>query len=141
MAQNYRADREDQLPAVAAALASELASRLVLLEGPMGAGKTALVKALCKFWKVEDAVTSPTYSLVQEYFSPVVGTIYHFDWYRIEEEAEALDLGLDDYLESGAFCLMEWPAKIRNLLPREFDQITIQLKGPTRLFQHQIQRL
>ena len=128
----------EELPAIAEKILANLVTKVVLLAGPMGAGKTTLIKALCKKLGVTDLVSSPTFSVVNEYASPSKGTIYHFDWYRLEREEEALDLGLDNYLDSNALCLMEWPEKISNLLPYEFDLLRIELDGATRVISHKI---
>jgi tRNA threonylcarbamoyladenosine biosynthesis protein TsaE len=86
-------------------------------EGEMGAGKTTLIKAICQILGVIDTVSSPTYSLVNEYASGPSNTIFHFDFYRINSESEALDLGFEDYLGSDQLCLIEWPSKVPSLLP------------------------
>lgn len=132
MARTLRLKQLEDLPTAAEALAGQLKHRLVLFHGAMGTGKTTLIRALCKYWQVKDEVQSPTYALVNEYRSPVVGTIYHFDWYRLKSEKEALDLGLDAYLDSPGLCLMEWPEKIRNLLPETFDLIHLERRGGER---------
>lgn len=83
--------------------------RLLLLRGAMGVGKTTFVKALCQLAGVMDPVTSPTFSLVQEYHSPSYGPIYHMDFYRLNSAEELLTIGLEEYLDSGNICLIEWP--------------------------------
>ena len=83
--------------------------RLLLLRGEMGAGKTTFVKALCQLAGVMDPVTSPTFSLVQEYRSPSYGPIYHMDFYRLASPRELSNIGLEEYLDSGNICLIEWP--------------------------------
>jgi tRNA threonylcarbamoyladenosine biosynthesis protein TsaE len=94
-------------------------------EGEMGAGKTTLIKEICRSLEVEDNVTSPTFSLVNEYYSLKGNTIYHFDFYRLKEESEALDFGVEEYLYSGNYCFLEWPSKIPMLLPLEIINIDI----------------
>lgn len=96
-----------------------------LFEGEMGAGKTTLIKAICACLGVTDNVTSPTYSLVNEYQSRDNNTLYHFDFYRIKNESEALDMGIEEYFYSGGYCFVEWPSKIPNLLPEAFLEIVI----------------
>jgi tRNA threonylcarbamoyladenosine biosynthesis protein TsaE len=86
---------------------------------PMGTGKTTFIHALAKELNVEDAVGSPTYALVNEYQSPVAGTILHMDWYRIKDEQEALDAGIEDHLHSGHYCWVEWPEKVPAILPED----------------------
>lgn len=90
--------------------------RVFAFYGGMGAGKTTFIKALCQQLGVKDAVTSPTFAIVNEYGSDI-GPIYHFDFYRIKNLAEVMDLGFDDYAYSGHLCLMEWPELIEDLLP------------------------
>ncbi|MCL4638761.1 MULTISPECIES: tRNA (adenosine(37)-N6)-threonylcarbamoyltransferase complex ATPase subunit type 1 TsaE [Olivibacter] len=100
--------------------------RVVLFFAPMGAGKTTLIKELCKQLQVTDQAASPTFSIVNEYHSPQ-GNVYHFDFYRLKEEQEALDLGYEEYFFSGNYCFIEWPEKIPNLLPEEVVSVTIEL--------------
>lgn len=99
-------------------------NRIFLFYGEMGAGKTTLIKALCSVLQVEDTVSSPTFSIVNEYFGSTE-SIYHFDFYRIKNETEAFDLGYEDYLYSGNYCLIEWPEKISNLLPSKFVELSL----------------
>ena len=95
-------------------------SSLVAFHAPMGAGKTTFITALCRVLGVrEDAVSSPTFAIVNEYRSPSRGSIFHFDFYRIEKPSEALDIGFYDYIDSGCLCLMEWPENIEEILPEE----------------------
>lgn len=96
-----------------------------LFYGDMGAGKTTLIRAIGQVWKVEDHVSSPTFALVNEYRNAEGQVVYHFDFYRIDDEEEALDIGWEEYLSSGAYCLVEWPAKIRNLLPESYVRLEI----------------
>ena len=100
--------------------------RLVAFYAPMGAGKTTFITAVCKALGVkEDAVSSPTFAIVNE-DRPAAGQGgYHFDFYRIERMVEALDIGLYDYLDSGSLCLMEWPENIEELLPEEALRVHI----------------
>lgn len=109
---------------------------LVAFYAPMGAGKTTFITALCKELGVrEDAVSSPTFAIVNEYRSAGGDPVYHFDFYRIENPAEALDIGLYDYLDSGFRCFMEWPENIEPLLPEEtlHVHITVLPDGARRL--------
>lgn len=99
---------------------------LVAFYAPMGAGKTTFTTAICKALGVqEDAISSPTFAIVNEYRSGEGEPIYHFDFYRIERPEEALDIGLYDYLDSGDLCLMEWPENIEALLPEETLRVHI----------------
>ena len=96
--------------------------------GPMGVGKTTFIKALCDLLGVNNNVTSPTFSLVNEYISEVGEKVFHFDFYRIESESEAYDMGYEDYFYSKAYCFIEWPDKIPNILPDGFVKVKIDLK-------------
>ena len=117
-----------QLPQAAAWLAQQLGNRKILaLYGPMGAGKTTLLAQLCLYWGVNDAVGSPTYSLINEYTDSAGHTLLHMDWYRLHDEAEALEAGIEDALYSGAICLIEWPEKFENLLPEHTLRVSIGL--------------
>lgn len=101
---------------------------LVAFYAPMGAGKTTFTTAICKELGVEeDAISSPTFAIVNEYRGRGGRPIFHFDFYRIEQEAEALDIGLYDYLDSGCLCLMEWPENIEDLLPEETLRVRIEV--------------
>ena len=90
-----------------------------LFEGHMGAGKTTLIRALCKYLDVGSNVHSPTFSLVNEYVAEG-NPVYHFDFYRIKDETEALDMGIEEYFDSGAYCFVEWPGKIESLWPATY---------------------
>lgn len=103
--------------------------RIFLLYGDMGAGKTTLVNSLCKVLGVSDNTSSPTFSIVNEYTSDG-GPIYHFDFYRLKNEEEALDMGYEDYFYADAYCFVEWPEKISNLLPAQSRQIIIRVLSP-----------
>ena len=101
---------------------------LIALYAPMGAGKTTFTTAVCKVLGVqEDAVSSPTFAIVNEYRTADGSPLFHFDFYRIERLEEALDIGLYDYLDSGFLCLMEWPENIEDLLPEETLKVTIRV--------------
>ena len=99
--------------------------KIILFYGEMGVGKTTLIKQLCKQLNVEESTNSPTFSIVNEYLSVEGASIYHFDFYRIEEETEVFDLGYEDYFYSGNYCFIEWPEKIPNLLPGNAVKVTI----------------
>ena len=103
---------------------------LIAFYAPMGAGKTTFTTAVCKALGVqEDAVSSPTFAIVNEYRGGQGQPIFHFDFYRIDEPAEALDIGLYDYLDSGELCLMEWPENIEGLLPEETLKVHISVQA------------
>lgn len=117
----------DQLEEVAQKILEQNPNKVILFNGEMGAGKTTLIKQLCKTLGVEDATSSPTFSLVNEYQISKNQLVYHFDFYRLNRESEALDMGVEDYLYSGNWCFIEWPEKIENLIPEHHAVITIQL--------------
>lgn len=98
--------------------------RIFLFYGDMGAGKTTLIKSLCKQLGVNEAVSSPTFSIVNEYRSPA-GSIFHFDFYRLKNQSEALDMGYEEYFYSGNYCFIEWPEKIPDLLPEAYLKVSI----------------
>lgn len=119
---------EQELPQVAEEFLAAFGNRKVILfYGEMGVGKTTLIKQLCKQLGVEEATTSPTFSIVNEYLANTGKSIYHFDFYRIEEEAEVFDLGYEDYFYSDNYCFIEWPEKIPNLLPEDTVTLKIEL--------------
>jgi tRNA threonylcarbamoyladenosine biosynthesis protein TsaE len=117
----------DQIKEVAEQILAQNPKKIILFNGEMGVGKTTLIKQLCKSLGVEGATSSPTFSLVNEYYTTNNQTVYHFDFYRLNKETEALDMGVDDYLYSGNWCFIEWSEKIINLLPEETSVITIEL--------------
>ncbi len=100
-------------------------SKTLLFYGEMGVGKTTLIKEICKELGIEDVANSPTFSLVNEYHTTKSEIVYHFDFYRIEDENEAYDIGIEDYFYADAWCLIEWPQNIENLLPLESTEIHI----------------
>lgn len=100
-----------------------ITGKVVLFYGQMGVGKTTLIKEICKSLHTKDVISSPTFSLVNEYRTQNDEPIYHFDFYRIESEEEALDIGVEDYFYSGDWCLIEWPNNIENLLPLDAVEI------------------
>lgn len=105
-------------------------AKFFVFEGEMAAGKTTFIKVLCEALGVKDLVSSPTFSIVNEYASPN-GLIYHFDFYRLKHLQEAFDIGYEEYFYSGAYCLIEWPQKVEELLPEQYLKITIGITGDT----------
>lgn len=102
-------------------------SSVFAFNGKMGAGKTTFIKAICQELGVEDVITSPTFSIVNEYRSEKTAElIYHFDFYRIKRLEEVYDMGYEDYLYSGAICFIEWPELIEDLLPEDAIQVSIE---------------
>jgi len=101
-------------------------NRIFLFYGDMGAGKTTLIKSLCDVLGSTDNITSPTFAIVNEYVAQQ-GKIYHFDFYRLKNQNEALDIGSDEYFYSGSYCFIEWPEKIPDILPANFVKIAIEV--------------
>lgn len=94
-----------------------------LLTGDMGAGKTTFIKSLCRALGVISTVQSPTFSIVNEYTTHEGHSVYHFDCYRLRNEAEALDIGIEEYFDSGDYCFIEWPERITSLWPATYYQV------------------
>ena len=99
--------------------------RIFAFYGAMGAGKTTFIKAICRELGSSDYVTSPTFALINEYSTNNGSVIYHFDFYRIKKLEEAFDLGYEDYIYSGNYCLIEWPEMIEQLLPDGIVEVRI----------------
>lgn len=99
--------------------------KIFAFEGGMGAGKTTFIKEICHALGVQDVVSSPTFSIVNEYLTHAQQTVFHFDFYRIKSLQEAYDIGYEEYFYSGNYCLIEWPEKIESLLPQHYIKVTI----------------
>lgn len=123
---------EAELPQVAAWLWQQIENnKVIALHGTMGAGKTTLVHALCDYLKVEDTVSSPTFSIINEYEfigQNGVQTIYHIDLYRLKNEEDAIRAGVEDCIFSGAYCLIEWPERAAALFPETTAHVYITLQ-------------
>ncbi|MCF8217581.1 MAG: tRNA (adenosine(37)-N6)-threonylcarbamoyltransferase complex ATPase subunit type 1 TsaE [Bacteroidales bacterium] len=128
--QSIEINSVDELYSVAEKiLSSSPDQNIFALYGEMGAGKTNLIKAFCQVLGVEQEVSSPTFSLINEYYSPESGIIYHFDFYRTESIEEVFDIGYEDYFFSGNYCFLEWPERISKLLPENFVYLSIKITG------------
>lgn len=121
-----RINGTSDLPRAAKAfLAHKGPASIVAFHGSMGAGKTTFITALCRELGVSDTVVSPTFTLVNEYRDAAGNPVFHFDFYRINRLAEALDIGVFEYFDSGALCLVEWPEMIEELLPEDTLKVQI----------------
>jgi len=126
MAEIYTCQSPHELKPIASALIEyHKGKRIFAFHGEMGAGKTTFIKIICNYLEVTDAVSSPTFAIVNEYFTKDAGSVYHFDLYRIKSWTEMLEIGYEDYFYSGNYCLLEWPEKIVNLLPEETVHVDI----------------
>jgi tRNA threonylcarbamoyladenosine biosynthesis protein TsaE len=120
----------DDLSNVTTALKSLLEKeyKIILLQGDLGAGKTTLVQVLCKELGITEPVSSPTFSLVNEYLSPSMGAIYHMDLYRLEKTEDLVQIGLAEYLDSGQLCLIEWPAIAESYFDMPYIRVNIKVE-------------
>ena len=116
MNKNYELE---QIPEIAKEILESVHNKILLFYGEMGTGKTTLIKELVKQLGVVEVVSSPTFSLVNEYLSNNKELIYHFDFYRIENESEAYDIGIEEYFFGDHWCFIEWPERVENVLPLE----------------------
>lgn len=108
--------------------------RVFAFYGKMGAGKTTFIQSVCRALGSADNVTSPTFALINEYMNAEMNSIFHFDFYRIKDIEEAFDLGYEDYIYSGNYCLIEWPEMIESLLPENLVEVKIEaLNSNTRM--------
>ena len=113
----------EDLPIIASKIILLAKSKTLLFYGQMGVGKTTLIKEICKVLQVQDRISSPTFSLVNEYETSNKDKVFHFDFYRITDEEEVFDMGIEEYLYNNDWCLIEWPKNIQNLLPLEAVEI------------------
>ena len=120
------------LPEIAKKIISQLTSSVICFYGDLGSGKTTLIKEILKLLGVEESISSPTFSLVNQYQSKAGIVFYHFDFYRIVSENEAFDIGFEEYLDSTNLCFIEWPERIESFLPLDFHKISIESSSSTR---------
>ena len=125
--------KEEELCAVAKIILEKYNSKIFLFYGEMGVGKTSFIKKFCKELKVSDIVSSPTFSIVNQYSNVNDEIIYHFDFYRTEKKEEVFDIGYEEYLFSSSYCFIEWPEKIEDLLPTNYLKINMKLDDNNRI--------
>lgn len=124
-----------ELPVIASELLkNHPASRIFAFYGKMGAGKTTFIKSICECLKVKDVSNSPSFGIINEYQTEKDEAVYHFDFYRIKSASEFFDLGCEEYLYSGEYCLIEWPEIIEDLLPEEKVSVYINEQEHKRIF-------
>ena len=122
----------DQIDEIAHLLIQEAGDQKIwIFKGEMGAGKTTLIKSLAKALQVADSVSSPTFGIVNEYQTQGKVILYHFDFYRLDDPMEALDIGIEEYFYSGNYCWLEWAEKIAPFLPERFFHIELALASET----------
>jgi tRNA threonylcarbamoyladenosine biosynthesis protein TsaE len=107
-------------------------SKIFAFSGEMGAGKTTIIKAICEALGAKDIVTSPTFTIVNEYRTFSGKSIYHIDFYRIKKSEEAFDFGIEEYFDSGSYCFMEWPELVEGILPPETVSVKITVDADER---------
>lgn len=118
---------QQQLPEVAKAILETYSNERVFgFYGEMGTGKTTLIKEICRQLGVQDITSSPTFAIINEYWTDNGNPLYHFDFYRIDEPADATRIGFEDYLYSGSYCFIEWTEKVEEILQDDFIPIRIQ---------------
>lgn len=118
---------QTQLATVAEAILKEYPQERVFgFYGEMGAGKTTLIKEMCHYLGVQDVTSSPTFAIVNEYWTEDNRPLYHFDFYRIDEPEDATRIGFEEYLYSGSYCFIEWMEKVEEILQGDYIRIDIQ---------------
>lgn len=125
--------KEEELCAVAKMILEKYNSKIFLFYGEMGVGKTSFIKKFCEELRVSDTVSSPTFSIVNQYSNVNDEIIYHFDFYRTEKKEEVFDIGYEEYLFSSSYCFIEWPEKIEDLLPTNYLKINMKLDDNNRI--------
>ncbi len=124
MSKIFYANKAQELDEIAKAIVEVFENeKKIVFFGEMGVGKTTLIKSICKILNVQDVVTSPTFSVVNEYQNKDGNSLYHFDFYRIKNQEELFDLGLEEYIYSDNYCFIEWPEKAEGLLSDNFVQV------------------
>lgn len=127
--QQFTAHAPEEMDALAPEIIKAIGeSRVVAMDAPMGAGKTTLVKAICKVLGSTSVVNSPTFAIINDYELPSGKALYHFDLYRLKNIEEAFNMGFDEYFYSGNYCFVEWPAIAEDILPEDSKILTIEVQ-------------
>ena len=132
MALNFFIKEESELFDITDDILSFSNSNLFLFYGKMGVGKTTFIKSFCSALNVIDVVSSPTFSIVNEYKTVEGSSVFHFDFYRTNDKTEIFDIGYEEYIFSSSYCFIEWPEKIEGLLPDSYVQVEILLEDSMR---------
>ena len=130
---NFEINNENELDYISKEIIEKFKSKVFLFYGEMGVGKTAFIKSICKHLNVLDVVSSPTFSIVNQYVNDQDEFMYHFDFYRTNNKNEIFDIGYEEYLFSDSFCFIEWPERLDNLLPNKYLEIKMKLKNGNRV--------
>ena len=130
---NFECESPDKLDAIASEILFQKEdARIFPLSGQLGAGKTALIKSFCKILDVNEDVTSPTFSILNEYITGNGDPVYHFDLYRLKSRTELFDFGYEVYFYSGNYCFIEWPEIAGDLIPEDHVAVSIEVDGDVR---------
>ena len=130
---NFEINNENELDFISKEIFEKFKSKVFLFYGEMGVGQTAFIKSICKHLNVIDVVSSPTFSIVNQYVNDKDEFIYHFDFYRTNNKNEIFDIGYEEYLFSDSFCFIEWPERLDNLLPNKYLEIKMKLRDGNRV--------
>ena len=130
---NFEINNENELDYISKEIIEKFKSKVFLFYGEMGVGKTTFIKSICKHLNVIDVVSSPTFSIVNQYVNDQDEFIYHFDFYRTNNKNEIFDIGYEEYLFSDSFCFIEWPERLDNLLPNKYLEIKMKLRDGNRV--------
>ena len=130
---NFEISNENELDFISKEIFEKFKSKVFLFYGEMGVGKTAFIKSICKHLNVVDVVSSPTFSIVNQYVNDQDEFMYHFDFYRTNNKNEIFDIGYEEYLFSDSFCFIEWPERLDNLLPNKYLEIKMKLRDGNRV--------
>ena len=130
---NFEINNENELDFISKEIIEKFKSKVFLFYGEMGVGKTAFIKSICKHLNVLDVVSSPTFSIVNQYVNDQDEFMYHFDFYRTNNKNEIFDIGYEEYLFSDSFCFIEWPERLDNLLPNKYLEIKMKLRDGNRV--------